>query len=191
MTAIRAFKPSSLERLLHTGVPLGEEDRCGLATLYSLKLHSHNQTLRRSVLAVLTRAGLETCGLLYAESGQTLLHVLCANSNVPSEDIEMLLAHGAHEDINHADAVGNTPPHQYLSRELNRTISLAGLRALLEYGAEVNCKNRDGRTLHQVAQDSGLSDICDLLEEHGAVPLIGGGAQVLYPVDMHVIQQWI
>ena len=94
--------------------------------------------------------------------GLTPLHmaVSCENLDI----IELLIIEGA--DVNKVDDNGN-PPILLVGSQDEKIIKM-----LLEYGANPNIKNSDGRTILDVAYDENLIDLVQLLLGYGAKSII-------------------
>ncbi|KAL2864977.1 ankyrin repeat-containing domain protein [Aspergillus lucknowensis] len=89
---------------------------------------------------------------------RTILHELFSNRNYESLEIvvQMLLDLGV--DPNRVDEAGMTPLHYSALFGYTQTVT-----CLLLGGADVNIKNRQGKTAVQIAEDNGWSVVVDLI----------------------------
>ncbi len=90
--------------------------------------------------------------------GLTPLHAAVGCENL--EIIELLIIEGA--DVNKVDERG-IPPILFVGSQDYKIIKM-----LLEYGANPNIKNTNGRTILDVAYDENLIDLVQLLLDYGA-----------------------
>lgn len=96
------------------------------------------------------------------DRGQTPLH-LAANYE-DFDVIELLIVEGA--DLNITDDDGNTP------MSLVSSFDSSILKLFLEYGADPNVKNHQGRTILDEAYESNVTDVIELLKRYGATGTI-------------------
>ena len=90
--------------------------------------------------------------------------------------IELLLQRGAdpnmlteQEELDEEDNVIGTYQETSLEFALESGLSLEHIKLLIKYGADVNVKHYDGRSLVDMALDNGDVEIAELLKQHGAV----------------------
>ena len=88
----------------------------------------------------------------------TPLHLAVHNGKL--EIIEFLLIEGA--DVNSTNAEGETPIFMicYFDKKL--------FKMLLDYGADLNIKNNNGRTILDRAYEETFDDLINLLKSYGA-----------------------
>jgi ankyrin repeat protein len=100
--------------------------------------------------------------------GEAPLH-LAASCDHP-DVCELLIAQGA--DVNHAATSRHGENKTPLHRAMNfPTDSIAAIRVLLDHGANIHLKNKDGDTPLQMAAKKGYTKACLELLERGADPL--------------------
>ena len=81
--------------------------------------------------------------------------------------IKAALASGADPNVKHPVCVGVTPLHEVVWRSSRS--ALAGLRLLIEAGADINARASSGRTPLGEALDCGNIKAAEILREAGAI----------------------
>ena len=153
--AVLHLQPHTCRELIKAGMVPGELTHDRLMNWYERDQADRDERRRRrEILKLMLDHGMDPC--IRADyrfwSGETLLHLMCG-SCTPVEDIGLLLAAGATAVINARDDAGNTPLHRYAARDFHRRRcppTQDGLDLLLEYGAEINDRNRRGYSAYQL-----------------------------------------
>lgn len=140
---------SRLEALLEFGADVNVQDRAGNTPL----LNASNNGYADGV-SFLLQAGAAVNAA--DTSGTTPLASAARNGH--SDVVALLLRSGA--DRNVADKAGNTAMHGAVMGG-----HVGAVRALLEVGAGADAPNRDGKTALMLANDLGLTEIVDLLQD--------------------------
>lgn len=116
-------------------------------------LENFIRSVRREILELMLAHGLNPCLEFFIKDRPwMMMNQLCANE-VPTEDVELLLRHGAKAVVNHQDPDGNTPLLCYAGRTLHNykcPPNKKGFEALLEHGADVSMVNNKNEGVVQL-----------------------------------------
>jgi len=78
-------------------------------------------------------------------------------------------------NVNQVDILGNTQiMHSILDDKADNDVKINTITLLIKYGANLDIKNKDGKTALMLASELNNYEIVELLLSHGAKPNIGG-----------------
>ncbi len=152
--------PNVLPRVIRELVDLGSDvnarDAEGKSPLHILAAQSYNIS---PIVQILLKAKADINA--QSKDGMTPLMVVCNTENPPKRSyrIAQLIRSGANVDIQ--DSAGNTAAMHIA----NLADDAGNIAKLLDAGAKLHLKNKEGKTLMQIAREKNREKILNLLQE--------------------------
>jgi len=148
LAASSDYRPHFIDLLVAKGADVNARNRNGRTPL-------HNAGIRSMELLIAKGADINARTHL----GETILHLAAAGGD--NDRLKLALSKGV--DINAKDDLGWTALHRAILVEHLDTAKL-----LVAEGANVHIKDKEGNTALAWAQDTGQTEIVELLKKHGA-----------------------